>query len=134
MKSAYDCINRRNKKKLSIRPSLQVCRVLFPIPIDVKESQILLNTMGNHFKLKQLIPFLDETMETFYDEMLSHHQISVFFENKDHIHRLIEKQKKNFIDSLSDTPEQMKNHFLDLDSLHYKLRVTSAGFLKDTEL
>ena len=42
-------------------------------------------------ELKQLIPYLDEIMATFYREMLSHEQLSVFFKDDDAINHLIEK-------------------------------------------
>lgn len=90
--------------------------------------------MNPHSILKPLVPFLDEIMETFYDEMLSHHQISVFFDGEEHIQRLIAKQKQNFIDSLDDDPDELKNRYVKLGSLHYDLRVPSADFLKSTEL
>ena len=84
--------------------------------------------------LKELIPYLDEIMSKFYKSMLSHEQLSVFFKDKNQIDRLIESQKKNFIDSLKDSPSQFENRYLRLGALHYDLCVPNTDFLKSTKI
>ncbi|MBF0277547.1 MAG: hypothetical protein HQM13_07150 [SAR324 cluster bacterium] len=73
-------------------------------------------------------------MSRFYKDMLSHEQFSIFFKNQIEIDNLIEKQKRNFIDSLNDTPQQLQARYLRLGELHYNLRVPSSDFLKSTRI
>jgi len=84
--------------------------------------------------LKELIPYLDDIMTTFYVEMLSHEQLSVFFKDKDSVNELIDKQKNNFIDSLDDNPSQLESRFRKLGSFHYDIKVPSVDFLKSTSI
>jgi len=84
--------------------------------------------------LKKFIPYIDDIMSTFYVDMLSHEQLSVFFKDEHAIAQLIEKQKQNFIDSLDDDDEQLENRFRRLGSLHYDIKVPSIDFLKSTNI
>lgn len=84
--------------------------------------------------MKGILPFLDEIMELFYRDLLSHKQISVFFSGEKHIRRLIAKQKQNFIESLDDTPEQLRKRYIKLGKFHYNIRVPAIDFLRSTQM
>ena len=84
--------------------------------------------------LKKLIPYLDEIFELFYRDLLSHEQIRVFFNDDEHIHRLIAKQKANFIESLDDTQEELKQRYNTLGRYHYDIKVPAVDFLRSTQM
>ena len=84
--------------------------------------------------LKALVPYLDEIMAVFYQEILSHQQMAVFFKSEEHIKQLIETQKKNFVDSLEDDDEAFKARYMRLGELHFDLRVPNVDFLRSTHI
>lgn len=89
------------------------------------------NTLAD---LKTLIPYLGEILSTFYRDLLSHKHMAVFFEDDDHIKRLMKMQKQNFIDSLDDDESAFETRYLNLGRIHYDLRVPNVDFLKGTNI
>ena len=73
-------------------------------------------------------------MDLFYRDLLSHEQIAVFFKDDSHIKRLIHKQKTNFIESLDDSPEELKQRYVRLGKFHYDIRVPAVDFLRSTQM
>lgn len=84
--------------------------------------------------IKSIVPYLDEIMDLFYRDLLSHKQISIFFSGEEHIRRLIAKQKQNFIESLDDSPDEFRKRYLKLGQFHYDIKVPAIDFLRSTQM
>ena len=61
-----------------------------------------------HSNIEQLFPYLDEIFIQFYDQLLSHEKLKIFFRDDDQIRGLVEKQKAYFKSSIF----LMKKHLL----------------------
>ncbi|MCG8051716.1 MAG: ATP-binding protein [Candidatus Thiodiazotropha endolucinida] len=85
-------------------------------------------------KLKPLLPTVDAAFKCFYDEMLSSTTFSIFFSGPEAIESLIERQKKNFIESLSFDAEEFEQHFKRIGLLHYQLAIPYIDFVKGTSI
>lgn len=84
--------------------------------------------------LNVLKPYLDPILQIFYKELLSHKYLAAFFGNDEHIQRLMNLQKKNFLDSLHDSEEEFIERYKRLGKKHFDLRLPAIDFLKGTEI
>lgn len=85
-------------------------------------------------KLIVLEPYLADAFQKFYDQMLSHETLKVFFEDKVQIKTLVERQKANFIESLQDDVNAFKQRFIHLGILHYKLKIPHVDFIRGSQI
>ena len=85
-------------------------------------------------KLRVLEPLIDSAFQRFYDEILSDEVFSVFFSGPDAVYALIERQKKNFIESLACNPEDFEARFRQIGLLHYRLKIPYIDFIKGTSI
>ena len=84
--------------------------------------------------LKNLIPYIDEAFEAFYDTLLSDLKLSVFFENDNQIKSLILKQKDFFYKSLTISDDNLKLMYIKLGEYHYDIRIPYVDFIKGTDI
>lgn len=84
--------------------------------------------------LKNLIPYIDEAFEAFYDTLLSDLKLSVFFENDNQIKSLILKQKDFFYKSLTIPDDNLKLMYIKLGEYHYDIRIPYVDFIKGTDI
>jgi diguanylate cyclase (GGDEF)-like protein len=88
-----------------------------------------------HFKhLHALLEHTEQAFKLFYDAMLVDSRLSIFFENKEQIDRLILKQKEHFKATLSMENEQIKQNYIRLGEYHYDLRIPYVDFIKGTDI
>jgi diguanylate cyclase (GGDEF)-like protein len=84
--------------------------------------------------LKNLIPYIDEAFESFYNTMLNDLKLSVFFDNDEQIRNLILKQKDFFFKSLDIPINNLKNMYIKLGEYHYDIRIPYVDFIKGTDI
>lgn len=84
--------------------------------------------------LDKLYVHIDEAFKDFYNAMLNDIRLSVFFDNKQQIINLIEKQKKQFTASLQMEKELLKEVYIKLGEFHYDLRIPYVDFIKGAEI
>lgn len=88
-----------------------------------------------HFKyLHALLEHTEQAFKLFYDAMLGDNRLSIFFENKEQIDRLIQKQKEHFKATLLMDSEQIKQNYIRLGEYHYDLRIPYVDFIKGTDI
>jgi len=88
-----------------------------------------------HYKyLHTLLEHTEQAFKLFYDAMMGDNRLSIFFENKEQIDRLIQKQKEHFKATLSMDSEQIKQNYIRLGEYHYDLRIPYVDFIKGTDI
>lgn len=91
--------------------------------------------MENRFAcLKVLNQDIDQAFEAFYKQLLEDEHFSIYFDSKEQIAMLIQKQKENFIKCLSLPPKKIKANYIWLGEMHYELRLPYVDFMKGMEI
>jgi len=90
--------------------------------------------MASYKHLHQLLEHTEQAFKLFYDAMMGDNRLSIFFENKEQIDRLIQKQKEHFKATLSMDSEQIKQNYIRLGEYHYDLRIPYVDFIKGTDI
>ena len=83
---------------------------------------------------EEFFPHLGNIMSAFYEEMLRHKVLSVFFNSEQAIVHLISLQTKNFKASVHESDVERGVRFKRSGETHYDLRVPSADFMKSTTI
>lgn len=84
--------------------------------------------------LNVLIEHIDDAFQSFYDTMLNDVKLSMFFESQEQVERLIQKQKEQFIASISMDTQTLKLMYIKLGEYHYDLLIPYIDFIKGTEI
>ena len=85
-------------------------------------------------KLSVLLPSIDTVYHRFYDELLGDEVFSSFFSDPDAVHSLIERQKKSFIDSLSEDEDDFERRFRRTGLMHYNIKLPYIDFVKGNSI
>ncbi len=86
----------------------------------------------NH--LTSILPYIDDAFKAFYDTMLNDVKLAVFFDTKEQVVQLIEKQKVYFKASLNMESEQLKVVYTKLGEMHYDMRIPYVDFIRGTDI
>lgn len=86
----------------------------------------------NH--LTSILPYIDDAFKAFYDTMLNDVKLAVFFDTKEQVVQLIEKQKVYFKASLNMESEQLKIVYTKLGEMHYDMRIPYVDFIRGTDI
>lgn len=84
--------------------------------------------------LNVLTEHIDDAFQSFYDTMLNDIKLAVFFESQEQVERLIQKQKAQFLASISMDAEALKQMYIKLGEYHYDLLIPYIDFIKGTEI
>lgn len=79
-------------------------------------------------KIEPFLIHVNEVFKNFYDELLSHELFSTYFTSAEQINNLLEKQKKNFIESIYDDKISFCKRFYRLGIIHYELGIPYEAF------
>jgi EAL domain-containing protein (putative c-di-GMP-specific phosphodiesterase class I)/GGDEF domain-containing protein len=82
----------------------------------------------------RIVPYLDRAFQSFYDRLLSNEHFSAFFEDQDQIRSLVDRQRASFVESMTETDDQLRTRYVALGRLHYQLGVPFPSFMKGTEI
>ena len=88
----------------------------------------------NYKHLLSILPYIDHAFKAFYDTMLNDVKLAVFFDTKEQVIQLIEKQKEYFKASLNMPTEQLKLVYTKLGEYHYDMRIPYVDFMKGTDI
>jgi EAL domain-containing protein (putative c-di-GMP-specific phosphodiesterase class I)/GGDEF domain-containing protein len=84
--------------------------------------------------LRILEPYLDRAFEAFYDRMLSDAHFSRFFQNEEQIRRLVDAQKRTFVESLDEDDTALGVRYALLGRRHAEMGIPLATFLKGADI
>ena len=87
-----------------------------------------------YYHLASILPYIDDAFKAFYDTMLNDAKLAVFFDTKEQVIQLIEKQKVYFKASLNMPSEQLKVVYTKLGEYHYDMRIPYVDFIKGTDI
>lgn len=87
-----------------------------------------------YYHLVSILPYIDNAFKAFYDTMLNDAKLAVFFDTKEQVVQLIEKQKEYFKISLNMPTEQLKFVYIKLGEYHYDIRIPYVDFMKGTDI
>ena len=90
--------------------------------------------MEKFTNINKLLPYVDDSFQSFYDSLLKDERLAIFFKNDDQIQRLIKKQKESFVLSLDMEKGILKNHYIKLGEFHYDINIPYVDFIKGTEI
>ncbi|MDH4944939.1 GGDEF domain-containing protein [Sulfurimonas sp. C5] len=90
--------------------------------------------MKRFTELKQLVPFIDNAFESFYETMLHDRRLAIFFESDEQIQMLIQKQKVHFVSSLGLDIESIKDVYIKMGEFHYDRLIPYIDFIKGTDI
>jgi EAL domain-containing protein (putative c-di-GMP-specific phosphodiesterase class I)/GGDEF domain-containing protein len=85
-------------------------------------------------KLRVLEPYLNHAFEAFYEKMLSDPHFSRFFEDESQIRRLVDAQRKTFVESLDDDDAALAARYTRLGRRHAEMGIPLATFLKGADI
>jgi EAL domain-containing protein (putative c-di-GMP-specific phosphodiesterase class I)/GGDEF domain-containing protein len=84
--------------------------------------------------LEVLVPYLDRTFAAFYDRLLSSDHFRSFFRDEDQIRDLVQRQRSNFIASMADDDDALRERYVELGRLHHQLGVPFPSFMTGAEM
>lgn len=91
--------------------------------------------MGQRFKnLSKIVPDIDQAFTGFYNTLLGDMHFATFFESKEQVQQLIQKQKHFFTLSLDMSKEEIETVYVKMGEYHYDIRIPYIDFMKGMEI
>ena len=90
--------------------------------------------MPDFEKLKCLIDYCDEVFQHFYDELLSNKVFAKHFTDEEQVKSLLVKQKENFVATLQESTEELKERYYHVGVVHFKHNIPYEVFLSGTHI
>lgn len=84
--------------------------------------------------LESITPYINSAFKAFYNELLSNEAFSSYFESREQIDQLLQKQKMNFIDSLKDEDKIFEMRFYKLGEMHYHIGIPYEAFISGAKI
>jgi EAL domain-containing protein (putative c-di-GMP-specific phosphodiesterase class I) len=83
---------------------------------------------------EKVVPYLDKAFQGFYERLLSNEHFSAFFQDAEQIRSLVDRQRASFVESMTENDEQLRDRYISLGRMHYRLGVPFPSFMKGTEI
>lgn len=81
-------------------------------------------------RLKELSPYTLEVFANFYSRIIKMGHLSKFFKSEEQIKNLLNKQKKNILDSFGESEEELRERYSRLAELHIKLGLSYSDYIE----